>query len=88
MAIVCVHLDDETKEQVDLFCQATGFSPSTLGRLFFTKVGLEQRLPFEVVNDPFYNDSNMKALDRARKQLSSGQTATKTLEELQAMEDE
>ena len=38
--------------------------------------------------DPFYSDSNMKAIDESAKELAEGKTVTKTLEELESMEED
>jgi len=38
--------------------------------------------------DPFYSESNMKALELSDKQLKQGKTVVKTMEELETMENE
>ncbi len=38
--------------------------------------------------DPFYSASNMAALNDSIEEMRQGRTVTKTLEELEAMEDE
>ena len=38
--------------------------------------------------DPFYSESNIKALNESVKQMSAGKTVTKTLEELEGLADE
>ena len=48
----------------------------------------EKRIPFEVSIDPFYSKSNLKAIKESINQLKDGKTVTKTLEELEAMENE
>ena len=35
--------------------------------------------------DPFYSESNKKALDESAKELEEGKTVTKTLDELESM---
>lgn len=42
----------------------------------------------EVSADPFYSESNMKALDESFKQYEQGLTVIKTIEELKTMEKE
>lgn len=54
--------------------------------MFAKAVIREQRLPFEVVADPFYNESNQKALRKSIEQSSKGKAVYKTMEELEAME--
>ena len=36
--------------------------------------------------DPFYSESNLAQLERAERQYQNGQTVSKTMEELRAME--
>lgn len=42
----------------------------------------------DVSIDPFYSENNMKAIYKSMKQLDEGKVITKTLDELEAMEDE
>lgn len=48
----------------------------------------EKRIPFDVSIDPFYSKSNMKAINESIKELEEGKVVVKTLEELEAMENE
>ncbi len=48
----------------------------------------EHRIPFEVSIDPFYSESNLRALDASIKQIKDGHAVVKTIEELEAMEKE
>jgi DNA-damage-inducible protein J len=45
-------------------------------------------LVLEVSVDPFYSESNMAAIDEAAKQIEHGRVVVKTIEELEAMENE
>ena len=56
--------------------------------IFARKVSREKRIPFEVSIDPFYSESNMKALNKSIKELKAGKTVTKTMKELEEMENE
>ena len=48
----------------------------------------EHRIPFEVSADPFYSESNMKAMAESLNQLKSGKVIIKTMDELEEMTDE
>ncbi len=48
----------------------------------------EQVTPSNNSTDPFYSESNKKALEESIKELEEGKTVTKTLEELKEMEKE
>ena len=52
------------------------------------KMCREKRIPFDVSIDPFYSENNIKAIYESIKQLDEGKVVTKTIEELEAMEDE
>ena len=69
-------------------CKELGITMSTAFNIFARKMCREKRIPFEVSIDPFYSKSNIKALKESINQLKEGKVITKTLEELEAMEDE
>lgn len=48
----------------------------------------EQVIPSNNSTDPFYSESNMKALDESAKELEEGKSVTKTLDELESMEND
>ena len=69
-------------------CKELGITMSTAFNIFARKMCREKRIPFEVSIDPFYSKSNIKALKESINQLKEGKVITKTLEELEEMEDE
>lgn len=69
-------------------CKELGITMSTAFNILARKMCREKRIPFEVSIDPFYSKSNIKALKESINQLKEGKVITKTLEELEAMEDE
>ena len=69
-------------------CKELGITMSTAFNIFARKMCREKRIPFEVSIDPFYSKSNLKAIKESINQLKDGKTVTKTLEELEAMENE
>jgi hypothetical protein len=48
----------------------------------------EQVTPSNNSTDSFYSESNMKALDESAKELEEGKSVTKTLDELELMEND
>ncbi len=56
--------------------------------IFAKKVIREKRIPFDVSIDLFYSESNMKALSKSIKELEEGKVVVKTMEELEAMEND
>jgi len=86
--LINFRIDETTKKQMEQICNELGITMSTAFNIFAKKVIREKRIPFDVSIDPFYSESNMKALEKSLKQLEDGKIVVKTLEELEAMENE
>jgi DNA-damage-inducible protein J len=86
--LVNIRMDEDLKKSMERTCQDLGLNMTTAFTIFAKKMSREQRIPFEVSVDPFYSDSNMAAIDEAAKQIERGQVVVKTLEELDALENE
>lgn len=90
MAQLNIRIDDDLKEQGDKLFSTLGLSFSTAFSIFVSQSVREGGLPFSVTTktecDPFYSESNMKALQHSIQQGKEGKFIRKTLEELQAME--
>ena len=85
---ISVRMDDALKKDFDNICGELGMSMTTAITMLAKKMTREKRLPFEVSLDPFYSQSNMAALAESIERFRQGKTVTKTLEELEAMENE
>ena len=88
MTTVSVRMDESLKRDFDAVCNELGMSMTTAITILAKKMTREKRLPFEVSMDPFYSASNMAALNDSIEEMRQGRTVTKTLEELEALEDE
>ena len=88
MTTVSVRMDESLKRDFDAVCNELCMSMTTAITILAKKMTREKRLPFEVSMDPFYSASNMAALNDSIEEMRQGRTVTKTLEELEAMEDE
>ena len=86
--LVNVRMDEDVKRNREETCKELGITMSTAFNIFARKMCREKRIPFEVSIDPFYSESNLKAIKESINQLKDGKTVTKTLEELEAMENE
>lgn len=86
--LVNIRMDEDLKKSMEHTCQSLGMNMTTAITIFAKKMSREKRIPFEVSVDPFYSDSNMTAIDEAAKQIERGQVVVKTIEELEAMENE
>ena len=81
MTTVSVRMDESLKRDFDAVCNELGMSMTTAITILAKKMTREKR-------DPFYSASNMAALNDSIEEMRQGRTVTKTLEELEAMEDE
>ena len=86
--LINFRIDETTKKQMEQICNELGITMSTAFNIFVKKMIREKRIPFDVSIDPFYSESNMKAIDESIKQLEKGKVVGKTIEELEAMENE
>ena len=86
--LVNFRIDEKTKKQMEQICNELGITMSTAFNIFAKKMIREKRIPFDVSIDPFYSESNMKAIDESIKQLEEGKVVRKTMKELEAMENE
>jgi len=86
--LVNFRIDETNKKQMEQICSELGITMSTAFNIFAKKVIREKRIPFDVSIDPFYSESNTKALSKSIKELEEGKVVVKSMEELEAMEDE
>ena len=78
--LVNFRIDETTKMQMEQVCSELGLTMSTALNIFVKKVIREKRIPFDVSIDPFYSESNMKAIKESIKQLEEGKVVAKTIE--------
>ena len=88
MATITVRLDDDLKNSFARTCDEMGMDMTTAITVFAKKVSREKRIPFEISADPFYSESNMNYLRESMEQFKNGHVITKTMAELEAMENE
>ena len=86
--LVNIRIDEDVKKNMEETCKELGITMSAAFNIFARKMSREKRIPFEVSIDPFYSESNIKALKESIKQLEEGKVVVKTIEELEAMENE
>jgi len=90
MVTVSLRLEDNLKKELDKMCDEMGMNLTTFFMIYAKKALRERRIPFEVeaYREPFYSKSNLEALDKSIQQLKEGKVVVKTMEELEAMENE
>lgn len=77
-----VRIDEDVKKALEEFCSSVGMNVSVAVNMFAKAVIREQRIPFEIVSDPFYGKENKRHLKRSLEQIESGDVVIKTMEEL------
>lgn len=65
-------LDEDVKKSMETACAELGLSMSAAFTIFAKKVGREKRIPFEVSVDPFFSESNIRYLERKKKEIDEG----------------
>ncbi len=65
-------MDADLKKSMEQTCSDLGMSMSTAFTIFAKKVSRERRIPFEVSADPFYSESNIRYLERKKKEIDEG----------------
>ena len=65
-----VRIDADVKKALEEFCASVGMNTSVAVNMFAKAVIREQRLPFEVVADPFYSQKNQNRLKAAAKRMN------------------
>lgn len=78
-----IRIDEELKQQFDKFCSDIGMSMTTAFCIFAKKAVREQKIPFEISNDPFYSTANIKRLEKAIKDAEDGKLTTHDLIEVE-----
>ena len=62
-AAVNIRMDADLKEDMNKTCKNMGLSMTSAFTLFAKKVTREQRIPFEITSDSFYETNNIKDLE-------------------------
>lgn len=88
MANINIRIDDDLKSDAENIFSELGLTMSAATTVFLKQVVRYGGIPFELrIDDPFYSESNMKALRKSIKEAEEGKFITKTMDELRAMEE-
>lgn len=74
MAQVNIRIDDGLKEKADFLFNELGLNMTTAINIFVRQVVRQGRIPFDITThaDPFYSDSNMRALRQSIADADAG----------------
>lgn len=85
MANLQVKVDEHLRSAAQAVAASMGLDLPSAMRMFLTQMVRENGLPFKPTGDPFYSESNQRALEKSIAQLNAGHTVSKTLDELENM---
>jgi len=95
MANVTIRVDEAVKKEAEALFNNLGISMSGAINIFFRQAIREQAIPFSIraktteeKYSEYFNPHNMKILMESIEQANSGQIITKSLAELEAMEND
>lgn len=90
MAITTISLnipvEEQARKKLESICKRVGISLSEAVSSFFEEAIRKDSVV--VATDPFYCESNLRFLDESDAQIKQGAVVRKTMEELEAMENE
>ena len=74
---ITVRIDEDLKKHIEILFDSMGLSMTTAFTLFAKAVVRQGKIPFEIIADPFYCDSNQLYLERAIAALDAGEGTEK-----------
>lgn len=69
---ITVRIDEDLKKQVEIRLDDMGLNMTTAFTIFVKAIIKQNKIPFEIVADPFYSESNQAFLRRAVAALDAG----------------
>ena len=73
MAQVSFRMEDKLKNDGERLFKSMGMNMSVAITIFVQQSLQRGKLPFEVLGDPFYSESNMRELERRARDMDAGQ---------------
>ena len=84
-----IRIDEDVKRDAETLFNKIGLTMSAAINVFFRQSVRVQAIPFELkAYDDYYNEHNMKNILESIEQAKAGKVVTKTLAELEAMEND
>ncbi len=90
MTTVSLRIEDNMKKDLDEMCAEMGMNITTFFMIYAKRALRDRKIPFEIIapKDPFYSKENMECIRESKQQIAEGKIVQKTMEELEAMENE
>ncbi|MBQ3922624.1 MAG: type II toxin-antitoxin system RelB/DinJ family antitoxin [Spirochaetales bacterium] len=83
MATLSIRMSDSTKLAFEEFCESVGLTVSAAVNMFAKITLRENRIPFEIVGDPFWTEENQKRLRESIQQIKEGKYSQHDLIEVE-----
>ncbi|MBQ1476739.1 MAG: type II toxin-antitoxin system RelB/DinJ family antitoxin [Erysipelotrichaceae bacterium] len=71
-AMVNFRMDEELKREMEETCRKMGLTMTSAFTMFAKKVTREQRIPFDITADPFYDEENIRRLKKRSEDMEKG----------------
>ena len=84
--MVNFRMDAALKSNMEKTCKKMGLTMTSAFTMFAAKVTQEQKIPFEIVADPFFSEANMARLKQAIADVEAGRSVLKEHELIEADE--
>ena len=69
---VTIRMDENLKKQAEVLFDELGMNMTTAFTVFAKAAVRQQKIPFELVADPFFSEANQARLHRAAKDMDAG----------------
>lgn len=69
---ITIRMDENLKKQAEILFEDMGLNMTTAFTLFTKAVVRQNKIPFEIVADPFYSIENQRHLSKAIADLEAG----------------
>lgn len=69
---ITIRMDEKLKKQAEILFEDMGINMTTAFTMFTKAVVRQNKIPFEIVADPFYSEENQLHLQKAIADLEAG----------------
>lgn len=90
MTIVSLRMEEKMKKELEDMCEAMGMNITTFFMIYAKRALRDRKIPFEIVapSELFYSKENIESIKESKQQIKEGKIVQKTMQELEAMENE
>lgn len=86
---ICVRIEKNLKDEAECLFHDLGINMSTALNMFVRQAVIQGKIPFEITThtDNFYTPENMERIKKSIQSFKKGDIISKTIEELEEMEN-